>query len=80
MINVDDLLNGSYAGPYIAPPLPSGNSPMVANGAGNASSVSSLGGMVGKTYASSNTAIVLVWIILLVLLVLSHTFTFSLQE
>lgn len=81
-MSVDDLLNGAAASPYLAPPLSSGNTPVTANGAGNMSSTTKQGGAsgLGRMYASSNSAIVLVWLILLVLLILSHTFTFSLQE
>lgn len=76
---VDDLLNGASAAPYLAPPASSGAPPVSANGAGPMSNVGAPI-QAARGYVSSNAAIVLVWTILLVLLVLSHTFTFSLQE
>lgn len=75
-LSVDDYLNGSFAGPILAPALGGGTSPMTVAGAGNQPAQAAPRAM----YASSNTAIVLAWTILLVILVLSHTFTFSLQE
>lgn len=82
MISADDFLNGAVAGPQISPPITAGTNPANANGAGGQSNIGTNTGITrsGKTYSSSNSAIVLAWAIMLVLLVLSHTFTASLQE
>lgn len=85
----EDFLNGSSASPAVASPLGSGQAPATAYGAGipsnnariaNGGGMASGGGGGGGGYSSSGSLIILAWAILLVLLVLSHTFTFSLQE
>ncbi len=70
----DDYLNGGGAAPMIAPPASGGTSPGTSVGAGTQSNGRMMRG------ASSGTASMLVWLIILILLVLSHTFTFSLQH